>query len=150
VPPLLANLRTSAATGNLRRNPLYLIAFLLFFICAADKLSDYLRNNDIHGLAYVALVLVVGTSTIAMLYHWRIVIELRGAILFPIALVILRYAFLVLAPFTFNGLNAYQNFVMNAYLWLLIGVLYRLPTMKLMAQPAKVPVQSQARRFGAL
>jgi hypothetical protein len=348
VPPLLANLRTSAATGNLRRNPLYLIAFLLFFIYAADKLSDYVRNNDINGLAYVALVLVVGTSTIAMLNNWRnglyffiawllfedlarkylgnnmaiyfgkdflvgivyiaffiayrgkkvqsfrwpfrapllvflwfcvmqifnpassgifyglmgfklffyyiplmfigyalidtekdlrrlfvvclaiaalicslgiaqangprwpygyglgtaslgaqyvarilhappmnigiesgygeiimeigivglilwvimsfsivfsawrMVIKLRGSILFPIAFVIFWYAFLVLVPFTFNGLNTYQNFVMNAYLWLLIGVLYRLPTMKLMAQPAKVPVQAHTRHFGAL
>jgi hypothetical protein len=70
VPPLLANLRPSA-TGNLRRNPLYLIAFLLFFIYAADKLAGYVINNDINGLAYVALVLVVGASTVAMLNNWR-------------------------------------------------------------------------------
>jgi hypothetical protein len=71
VPPILANFRTSATTGNLRRNPLYLIGFLIFFIYAADKLADYVINNDLNGLAYVVLVLVVGTSTIAMLNNWR-------------------------------------------------------------------------------
>jgi hypothetical protein len=182
VPPLLANLRTSAATGSLRRNPLYLIAFLLFVIYAADKLSDYVLNKDRLGTAslgaqYVARILHAPPMNIAIesgygeiimeigivglilwviisfsiiFSAWRIVIRLRGSILFPIACVIFWYAFLVLVPFTFNGLNTYQNFVMNAYLWLLIGVLYRLPSMKLMAQPAKVSVQSHTRRFGAL
>ena len=98
----------------------------------------------------VGLILWIIMSLSIVFSAWRIVIKLRGSILFPIAFVIFWYTFLVLVPFTFNGLNTYQNFVMNAYLWLLIGVLYRLPTMKLMAQPAKVPVQSHTRRFGAL
>ncbi len=101
-------------------------------------------------IGIVGLILWVVMSFSIIFSAWRIVIKLRGSILFPIAFVIFWYAFLVLVPFTFNGLNTYQNFVMNAYLWLLIGVLYRLPRMKLMAQPAKVPVQSHTRRFGAL
>jgi hypothetical protein len=28
---------------------------------------------------------------------------------------------------TFGGLSAYQNYINNAYLWLLVGILFRLP-----------------------
>jgi hypothetical protein len=28
---------------------------------------------------------------------------------------------------TFGGLSAYQNFIDNAYLWFLVGILFRLP-----------------------
>ncbi|PYU15875.1 MAG: hypothetical protein DMG29_05410, partial [Acidobacteria bacterium] len=31
--------------------------------------------------------------------------------------------------FTFVALAPYQNFVLNAYLWLLVGILFRLPTL---------------------
>jgi hypothetical protein len=86
---ILGNLRASASTGNLRRNPLYLIAFLIFSVYAANKLADYVIGNDMSGRN-----------------------QHRGH----------------------ADLNTYQNFVMNAYLWLLIGVLYRLPTLKLMDQ----------------
>jgi hypothetical protein len=44
---------------------------------------------------------------------------------------------MVLVPLTYNGLNTYQNFVMNAYLWLLIGVVFRLPSMKLAAESGR-------------
>jgi hypothetical protein len=71
VQSFLSNLRVSASTGNLRRNPLYLIAFLIFFIYAADKLADYVIGGDLNGLAYVALLVIVGASTVAMLNNWR-------------------------------------------------------------------------------
>jgi hypothetical protein len=28
---------------------------------------------------------------------------------------------------TWGGLDTYENFVMNAYLWLLVGIFFRLP-----------------------
>ena len=65
--PILGNLRAAASTGNLRRNPLYLIAFLIFFLYGANKLADYVIGNDMSGLAYVALSAIVGASTAAML-----------------------------------------------------------------------------------
>ena len=58
---------------------------------------------------------------------WKIVRGLKGTVFFPIAFVIGWYAFLVLFPFAFNGMVSYQNFVTNAYLWLLIGFLFRIP-----------------------
>ena len=64
----------------------------------------------------------------ALLYHaWKIVLRMRETRFFPIAFAITWYAFLLLFPLTFGSLNAYQNYVCNAYLWLLVGILFRLP-----------------------
>jgi hypothetical protein len=71
VPPILPNLRISTNTGNLRRNPLYLIGFLVLFIFAANKLADFVINGDMTGLAYVALIVIVGACAVAMLNNWR-------------------------------------------------------------------------------
>ncbi len=54
-------------------------------------------------------------------------LKLRGTWAFPVALSILWFAFIVLFPFTWGGIQAYQNFVINAYFWLLVGILFRLP-----------------------
>jgi hypothetical protein len=55
------------------------------------------------------------------------------------------YAFLLLLPFTFQGMQAYQDFVLNAYLWLLLGILFRLPTLPLAAQTASSANRASAR-----
>jgi len=60
---------------------------------------------------------------------WRVLQGLRETRLFPIGLAILWYAFLLLYPLTFGGMVPYQNFVTNAYLWLLVGILFRLPVL---------------------
>jgi hypothetical protein len=66
--------------------------------------------------------------TAALLYYsWKVVRPLRETRLFPIAFAIFWYAFLLLYPFTYGGLSPYQNYVCNAYLWLLVGILFRLP-----------------------
>jgi hypothetical protein len=65
---------------------------------------------------------------------WRVVKQLRGSPWFPLAFVIFWYAGLLLFPITFTGIQAYEDFVLNAYLWLLLGVLYRLPTLAVSAQ----------------
>ena len=58
---------------------------------------------------------------------WRVLLRLRQTRLFPIGCAILWYVFLLLYPLTFGGMVPYQNFVTNAYLWLLVGILFRLP-----------------------
>ena len=60
---------------------------------------------------------------------WRVVKKLRGSIWFPLAFAIFWYAGLLLFPMTFTGMQPYQDFVLNAYLWLLLGILFRLPTL---------------------
>ena len=75
--------------------------------------------------------------TCSLLYFsWKIVRQLRGTAYFPVALSIFWYAFVLLVPFSYNGMAPYQNYVMNAYLWLLIGVLFRLPHLARNSQPA--------------
>src|SRR5439155_12346399 len=64
---------------------------------------------------------------------WRMVRRLRGTPFFPVGFAILWFAFLLLFPFTFGGMQPYQNFVFNAYLWLLTGILFRLPSLPVIA-----------------
>jgi len=57
----------------------------------------------------------------------RLAVKLRGSAVFPVGFSIVWYAFLLLFPFTYGTLVFYQNFVLNAYLWVLVGILFRLP-----------------------
>ena len=57
----------------------------------------------------------------------KVTLRLKGTWAFPVALSILWFAFLLLFPFTWGGIAQYQNFVTNAYFWLMVGVLFRLP-----------------------
>jgi hypothetical protein len=82
----------------------------------------------------------------ALLYcSWKVVRQLRETRFFPIALAIFWYAFLLLYPLTYGGLAPYQNYICNAFLWLLIGVLFRLPDIVANTQPTTV-VGVQKRR----
>jgi hypothetical protein len=66
--------------------------------------------------------------TAVLLYSgWKVVRSLKQTRFFPIGIAILWYAFLLLYPLTYGGLAGYQNYVNCAYLWLLVGVLFRLP-----------------------
>ncbi|HEV2489370.1 MAG TPA: hypothetical protein VGT03_06160 [Candidatus Acidoferrales bacterium] len=58
---------------------------------------------------------------------WKAIQPLRQTRMFPIASAILWYAFILLYPLTYLGLDAFQNYVNNAFLWILIGILFRLP-----------------------
>ena len=76
---------------------------------------------------------ILWTGTL-LIGAWKVVRSLRQTRFFPIALAIFWWAFLLLFPFTYGGLAPYQNFVCNAYLWILLGILYRLP--EIYATPA--------------
>jgi hypothetical protein len=80
---------------------------------------------------------------------WRVLLRLRQTRLFPIGCAILWYVFLLLYPLTFGGMVPYQNFVTNAYLWLLVGVLFRLPDLLTQTlDPGIVGSQEGASRGG--
>ena len=85
-------------------------------------------------LGVFGLLLWIAMTFAIVWSSWKIVRKLKGSPWFPLAFVIFWYAFLLLFPFTFNGLVSYQNFVQNAYLWLLIGILFRLPSIALSAE----------------
>jgi hypothetical protein len=80
-----------------------------------------------------------------LLYAWKIVRQLRQTRLFPIAFAIFWYGFALLFLLTYGGVNAYQNYINNAYFWLMIGVLFRLPDV-LAITPTAVPVVHSSRK----
>jgi hypothetical protein len=84
------------------------------------------------GIGGLILWLIMAVSILH--YAWRVVKKLKGSPWFPIGFGIFWYAFLLLLPITFTSMVAYQDFVMNAYLWLLLGILFRLPHLKLSSQ----------------
>jgi hypothetical protein len=58
---------------------------------------------------------------------WKTIRPLRQTRLFPIAIAIFWYALLLFYPLTYLGLDAFQNYINNAFLWILLGILFRLP-----------------------
>ncbi len=70
---------------------------------------------------------------------WKIVRGLRQTVYFPIGFAIWWNAVVALVLLMYMNMAAYQNFVNNAYLWLLTGVLFRLPKLAEMPQPVPIP-----------
>jgi hypothetical protein len=75
---------------------------------------------------------------------WKVVKKLKQTALFPIGFAIFWYAFMCLGPFTFYGMNTYQNYMTCAYLWLTIGILFRLPGLLAEEEARKALEQSLA------
>jgi len=88
--------------------------------------------------------------TAALLYYsWRTVRSLRETRLFPIAFAIFWYALLLLFPWTYASVAPYQNYTCNAFLWLLVGVLFRLPELlRISGSPMAVPVIQRLNSLG--
>jgi hypothetical protein len=86
------------------------------------------------------LVLWLVMSVAITVSAWKVVKRLKGSPLFPVGFVIFWYALFLFFPATFGGIMAYEDFLLNAYLWLLLGILFRLPSLALSAQfPTSVP-----------
>lgn len=85
--------------------------------------------------------------TAALLYSmWLVLLGMRQTRFFPIAFAIFWYSFLLLYPFTYGGLAPYQNYVGNAYFWLLVGIFFALPEILVAAPTA--PVLADPRQKG--
>ncbi len=84
------------------------------------------------GIGGLLLWFVMAIAVV--LAAWKVLRQLRGSPWFPVGIVIFWYAFLMLFPFMVGGIQAYEDFVLNAYLWLLIGILFRLPQIKVSAE----------------
>ena len=82
--------------------------------------------------------------SIAILFSaWKVVRKLSGSPWFPLGFVIFWNAFFLLVPATYGGMQAYEDFLLNAYFWLSLGVLFRLPTIALRSQsPANALIQT--------
>jgi hypothetical protein len=96
-------------------------------------------------MGLIAPLLWLLWSTALLYYSWKVVRRLRKTRLYPVAFAIFWYAFLLLVPLTYGALSAYQNYSTNAFLWLLVGMLFRLPTL-LPQTPAPAVVSSRPPR----
>jgi hypothetical protein len=85
-------------------------------------------------MGIVGLILWIVMSVAILFSAWKVVKKLKGSPWFPVGFVIFWYAFFLLVPATFGGMAAYEDFLLNAYFWLLLGLLYRLPSIALSAQ----------------
>src|SRR5712692_623201 len=86
----------------------------------------------------LGLALWLAWTAALLLAEWRVVRKLKGTPYFPIAFSIFWFSFLLLVPFTYMGMAPYQNFILNAYLWLLVGVLFRFPALAGFTLPYQV------------
>jgi hypothetical protein len=77
-----------------------------------------------------------------ILASWRVVRKLKGTPYFPVAIAILWFTFVLLIPDTFGGFQAFQNYINNAYLWLLLGILFRLPSLSVEQGVASSPAKT--------
>jgi len=77
-------------------------------------------------LGLVGLILWIVLVTAITVSAWRAAKSLRGSPWFPIAFVIFWYVFMLAVPMSYASFGSYQDFVLNAYFWLLLGVLLRL------------------------
>jgi hypothetical protein len=91
-------------------------------------------GNIVVEMGIVGLLLWLTMSVAIAICAWRVVRRLKGSPWFPLAFMIFWYVFLLLLPLTFEGLQAYEDFVLNAYAWLLLGILFRLPKVALSTQ----------------
>jgi hypothetical protein len=91
------------------------------------------------------LVLWAVLTVSVLLSAWRIVRRLKGSPWFPLAFVIFWYAFMIFIPSMYGGMQAYEDFLLNAYLWLTLGVLFRLPTIALSPDFAASAAPERAR-----
>ncbi len=99
-------------------------------------------------MGIMGLILWFVMSIAILFAAWKVVKKLKGSPWFPIAFVIFWYAFVLLIPSTFAGIQAYEDFLLNAYFWLLLGLLFRLPTIALSAQfAASAPATQAPRRW---
>jgi hypothetical protein len=85
------------------------------------------------GIVGLLLWLVLGYSI--AISAWKVVQELRGTCWFPLGLVIFLFSFLLYFPITFVSSSAYQDYMINIYLWLTLGILWRLRLFLKTTQP---------------
>jgi hypothetical protein len=118
----------------------------------AKFLNEPIPNIGVES-GYGALVVEMGIVGLilwlvwvpALLWSgWRIVKQLRQTAYFPIGFAIWWYAVVLLVLLMYFGVQPYQNYVNNAYMWLLLGVLYRLPKLAEMPQPVPITEQEQS------
>lgn len=81
-------------------------------------------------MGILGLILWILWSTHLVASGFQVLLKLRRTAVFPLGCAIWWFSFLLLFPLTYGGIAPYQNFVLNAHFWLLVGILHRLPELK--------------------
>jgi hypothetical protein len=102
-------------------------------------------GNLLLELGIVGLILWVLLGFSIVISLWKVVVELRGSPWLPLAFAIWFYAILLFFPMMFVGASTYQDFVLNAYFWLLLGIAYRL---RLLPKACQIAQAQAATRQG--
>jgi hypothetical protein len=90
-------------------------------------------GNLMLEMGVLGVLLWIAWTLATVVACWRVVERLRHTVYFPVGMVIFWFVFILLLPFSYNGMAPFQNYIYNAYLWLLLGILFRLPS--LVGQP---------------
>jgi hypothetical protein len=77
----------------------------------------------------IGLLLWLLWTTAVVTTSWKVVLRVRQTSVFPIAFAMCWFIFLLLFPMTFASIGPYENYIYNAYLWLSVGILFRLPAL---------------------
>jgi hypothetical protein len=78
-------------------------------------------------LGIIGPILWIAWALTFAITAWFALVHLRQKQTFPVAVAAAYFGCLLLFPLTWAGLVQYQNYVTNAYFWMLAGVLFRLP-----------------------
>jgi len=98
-------------------------------------------------MGILAPVLWIFWTTALLLGCWKVTRCLKGTRLFPVAVAILWYVFILLYPLTYLTLTTYEDYVNNAFLWILVGILFRLPDIAT-STPSAAIVKATGSRSG--
>jgi hypothetical protein len=131
------NLLTGHGTGMSSLGMQYVSRFLNQQLPAYYVESGY--GAVLVEMGIFGLILWLVWVTVLLWQGWKVVRNLRETVYFPLGFAIWWYAVADLVLLMYFGIQFYQNFVNNAYLWLLTGVLYRLPKLAQMPQPIPIP-----------
>lgn len=88
----------------------------------------------------LGLILWLAWTSAFLFAALRVLLRLKGKPTFPIAMAIFWYAFIFLILGSWGSLVVYQNFVSNAYFWLMAGILFRLPSLEMVSDDMKVGI----------
>jgi hypothetical protein len=76
-------------------------------------------------LGIVGLLLWIALAYAITRSAWQAAKNLKGTVWFPIGFAISWFTFLLVFPMSFYGFVAYQDFILNSYFWLMLGILFR-------------------------
>lgn len=152
------NLCSTAASEDSSRKLLVAFVFVLVVVVGAYEFSRLVPVGVGVESGFGTLVLKLGIGGVILWFiisiaiivsAWKGVKKLRGSHRFPVAFSIFLYATVLLMSMTFTSMVAYEDFVINTYFGLMLGILFRLSTLPLSSQFANAPAPAPGTRLRA-